>query len=64
MYRQRKTNVEDTNLSGFHHPDTKKELASNFFGHQSIELGNVGGLHDNNCHPEQYSKSSILAYPR
>ena len=64
MYRQRKTNVEDTNLSGFHLPDTKNELAGNFLGHQSIELGIVGNLHDNNCYPEQYSKSSIMAYPR
>ena len=64
MYRQRKTNLEDTNLSGFQHPDTKKELASNFLGHQSIELGKIGNLNDNNFYPEQYSKSNFMAYPR
>ena len=64
MYRQRKTNLEDTNLSRFHHPDTKKELAGNLLGHQSIELGKIGNLNDNNFYPEQYSKSNFMAYPR
>ena len=64
MYRQRKTDLEDTNLSRFHHPDTKKELVSNFLGHQSIELGKIGDLTDNNFYPEQYSKSNFMAYPR